>query len=93
MAEARVLPASRFGKSIVIDMPAGCDMIVVFADLHQHVPVWIGMPHQLYAHTAAYLLREHAAETLTIAPYCNAAKVQVSRRFVEDALISERADG
>lgn len=72
-----------FGRSITINMPAGTDMLVVFADLHQHVPVWMGMPHQLYAHTAVDLLDKHGAESLTIVPYRNADKVTLTRKHID----------
>ncbi len=75
-------------NSIVIDMPADCDMIVVFADRHQHVPVWLGLPHQLYLGTAADLMRDHAADRLTIVPYRNADKVMITRSFLADAIKS-----
>jgi hypothetical protein len=69
---------SHFGPYVSIDMPAGCNMIVVFADKHQHVPVWLGLPHQLYVAKVMALMTEHECKTLTIAPYRNEDKVEVS---------------
>lgn len=72
-----VIRKSLFGQYISTEMPPGCDMIVVFANVHQHVPVWIGMPHQLYVRTARELLSKHGGDHLTIVPYRNAHKFDV----------------
>lgn len=82
----RVKDGGVFGVSVLIDMPPGCDTIVVFADKHQHIPVWIGLPHQLYVTTFAKLLHDNAAESLTIVPYRNASKVTATENDIAIAL-------
>ncbi|TCM56194.1 hypothetical protein C8J36_103566 [Rhizobium sp. PP-F2F-G48] len=69
---------SHFGPYVAISMPTGCNMIVVFADKQQHVPVWLGLPHQLYVKTAKRLMSEHECRTLTLVPYRNEHKVELT---------------
>lgn len=76
---AYTIQDSEFGAFIYPEMPADCDVIVVFADKHQHVPVWMGLPHQLYVKRAHELFEQHACSTLTVVPYRNADKVCVSQ--------------
>lgn len=75
---------SIFGHYISTEMPPGCDMIVVFANANQHIPVWIGMPHQLYVRTARELLSKHGGDHLTIVPYRNAHKFDVEASDLAD---------
>ncbi|RSC37318.1 hypothetical protein EGT36_08630 [Agrobacterium sp. FDAARGOS_525] len=75
-----------FGISVLIDMPPGCDMVAVFADHPHHVPVWMGLPHQLYVTTFAKLLYDNAAASLTIVPYRNASKVTATENEIALAL-------
>lgn len=76
---------SDFGQYILITMPTGCDCIVAFADKPQHTPVWLGLPHQMYVRTFAELLNQHQAESLTIVPYRNSSKVNLTKEDVAAA--------
>lgn len=84
----RVIDASPFGSSVLIDGFAdrGCDMMLVCADLHSHVPQFILLPHQAYAENLLKLAANTGARSLTIMPYRNADKVRVDVRDLADAL-------
>lgn len=68
---------SHFGQYLSLRLPAGCDMIVVYANPHGHKPVWMGLPHQLYLREARRLIAEHGGDHLTIVPYRNVDKFDV----------------
>lgn len=75
--ERFTIKESHFGPYIAPSLPQGCDTIVVFANKHEHVPVWLGLPHQLYVRTAQNLIAKHGGDHLTIVPYRNADKIDI----------------
>ncbi|MEI3850072.1 MULTISPECIES: hypothetical protein [unclassified Ensifer] len=82
---------SDFGRYIAPVMPFGCDMIVVFANPAGHLPVWLGLPHQLYIKTARDLLEKHGSTHLTIVPYRNMDKFDIEREALDAAPKAEAA--
>jgi hypothetical protein len=71
------------GGWLDFEMPADTDMILVCVDTVQHVPVWIGMPHQLRVDTAMRLMDKHGASSLHVMPYRDADKIQIGRAALE----------
>jgi hypothetical protein len=71
--------------SLAFDMPAGTDMILVCVDTHQHVPIAIMLPHQFTVDRARELLTLHCAESLTVMPYRNATKIEVTAEALSKA--------
>lgn len=77
-AKAIARGLSDFGEWLDIPMPPGDDMIIVCADRYAHVPVWLGLRHQLYVETAENLMRENFCTSLTIFPVSSSEKVTIT---------------
>jgi hypothetical protein len=75
---------SDFGLYADIPMPEGCDMILVCVDVHQHTPITILLPHQLYREQLAKIFDEHpGAKSITVIPYKNASKIAITRQDIK----------
>lgn len=81
-----------FGKpALTFEMPAGTDMLLVCVDTMQHMPVAICLPHQLSVERAEELLKKHGANSLTVMPYKNAHKIEVTCAALSKATPTEEA--
>jgi hypothetical protein len=69
-----------FGDMAVLPIPDDCDAILVCIDIHQHEPVMVCLPHQLYRDKIRGLFRKHPdARSITVMPYRNADKIEIKR--------------
>jgi len=69
---------TNFGDMLVYDTPEYCTMVILCIDLHQHVPVRILLPHQIYKKDLLKLLDEHpSARGITIIPVNHEDKIEI----------------
>ncbi len=73
------LRRSSFGEYIEIPMPPDCDVVLICVDTVQHEPVAILLPGQVYVARIREIMDEHNAKSVTIMPYQNATKVEVTK--------------
>jgi len=66
-----VFSSSGFGLAANVDMPEGCNVIIVCVNGGSHYqlfPVALLLPHQLYYNDAKRLLKEHNATEIVVIP-------------------------
>ena len=67
-----------FGLMLDYDVPEGCDMVVLCVDLHQHVPLTVLLPHQVYRERLQELVAKYPeARSFTIIPCRSGEKLTV----------------
>lgn len=72
-----------FGEMLDIDIPADCSMVVLCVDLHQHQPLQVLLPHQIYKKDLLRILDEYpAARGITILPVIVEDKIMIDARAI-----------
>lgn len=74
-----------FGKMAKYPFPEGYDIVVLCVDRHQHVPVTLLLPHQVYLEKLRELLAEYPdARGITLIPCKSSDKVMIDKGVIHD---------
>ena len=71
-----------FGEYLDMNLPRGCDMVIICVDTTEHQPRLMRLPHQCYRETLKKLISENGAESITVIPYKNREKILVRRNTI-----------
>ena len=78
MPTATLTVPTKFGASVVVPMPHGCDvMILCTTGRYGRRPIRVLLPHQLYAHDVESLLAQDGVDGVECIPYRNDDLVSV----------------
>lgn len=72
-----------FGEMLDIDIPADCSMVVLCVDLHQHTPLQVLLPHQIYKKDLLRILDEYPlSRGISILPVIVEDKIMIDARAI-----------